>query len=277
MICLLILFAILFSNINSQFNPCLIDPSICIAFEDFDVNCTCILLPDENSKSIKNITDEVYLWFSGLPISLDFIQTVTIEKLFREKLSIRIPQSRFYDFQDQELSENIYRNLEIVENIALFEVNSSKSQATLDYLIENEIIRSSQLSNSTQIQKWCLEGECNAFVYESQILNRTEGIYSHTAEILQIIEYKQRSIFAVSSVFGVFSVPRVQHLQCEHRCKVFYWNEREMCRENCVLNLRYDKVAVTGDIKRNFDYFVQSAAVQNFRNKYRKYVKNYPR
>uniref|UniRef100_A0A183GUW9 VASt domain-containing protein n=1 Tax=Heligmosomoides polygyrus TaxID=6339 RepID=A0A183GUW9_HELPZ len=39
--------------------------------------------------------------------------------------------------------------------------------------------------------------------------------------------------------------------------------------------LRYDQVAVTGTLKRDFVNFVRASAVQNFRAKYSKYLENY--
>ncbi|EGT44260.1 hypothetical protein CAEBREN_18590 [Caenorhabditis brenneri] len=169
--------------LDSDFNPCNLDDSTCMPLEDFDQNCTCILLPDE----------KLY----------NFLRTEAIAK-----------------------ADN----------------------------------------------RWCLEGECNAFVYESGTVNRTIGIYSHAADLLQIIEYRGRSIFAVSSVYAEFSVPTIQRLQCEHKCKVFYWGEREMCMKQCQLRLQFDLISMTSDLKRNFDFFVQSSAIQNFRMKYRKFL-----
>ncbi|CAP33853.2 Protein CBG15665 [Caenorhabditis briggsae] len=251
--------------LESDFNPCNIDDSTCMPLEDFDQNCTCILLPDQK---LYNVSDDVYLFMTGYPIHMSYISQTPIAELFRKKLSIRIPKAHYYD--SSEPDRNIYRNLKISEKMALFEVSTDKSAIILQYLIENQFLRTEAITKANN--RWCLEGECNAFLYESGTVNKSLGIYSHSADLLQIIEYRSRSIFAVSSVHAEFSVPVVQRLQCEHKCKVFYWNEREMCMKQCKLRLEFDLVSVTSDLKRNFDFFVQSSAIQNFRMKYRKFI-----
>lgn len=45
-----------------------------------------------------------------------------------------------------------------------------------------------------------------------------------------------------------------------------------MCMKQCRIRLKFDQVSVTADLKRNFDFFVQSSAIQNFRMKYRKFI-----
>ncbi|CAP33962.1 Protein CBG15793 [Caenorhabditis briggsae] len=324
--------------LESDFNPCNIDDSTCMPLEDFDQNCTCILLPDQK---LYNVSDDVYLFMTGYPIHMSYISQTPIAELFRKKLSIRIPKAHYYD--SSEPDRNIYRNLKISEKMALFEVSTDKSAIILQYLIENQFLRTEAITKANN--RWCLEGECNAFLYESGTVNKSlakllflaffqtflvlkinkfalentknskffkkngqvrsneknrkildkfsglfffenikkfekkyflkiqnfrffKRIYSHSADLLQIIEYRSRSIFAVSSVHAEFSVPVVQRLQCEHKCKVFYWNEREMCMKQ----LEFDLVSVTSDLKRNFDFFVQSSAIQNFRMKYRKFI-----
>ncbi|CAL2035297.1 unnamed protein product [Caenorhabditis brenneri] len=251
--------------LDSDFNPCNLDDSTCMPLEDFDQNCTCILLPDEK---LYNVTDDVYLFLTGYPIHMSYITQTPLAPLFRKKLSVRIPKSHYYD--STEPDQNIYRNLKIHEKMALFVVSTEKSADVLKYLIDNEFLRTEAIAKADN--RWCLEGECNAFVYESGTVNRTIGIYSHAADLLQIIEYRGRSIFAVSSVYAEFSVPTIQRLQCEHKCKVFYWGEREMCMKQCQLRLQFDLISVTSDLKRNFDFFVQSSAIQNFRMKYRKFL-----
>lgn len=57
--------------------------------------------------------------------------------LFRKKLSVRIPQSHFYDASEPD--QNVYRNMKIAEKMALFVVNSEKSAEVLKYLIDNEV------------------------------------------------------------------------------------------------------------------------------------------
>ncbi|CAI2349608.1 unnamed protein product [Caenorhabditis sp. 36 PRJEB53466] len=188
--------------------------------------------------------------------------------LFRKKLSVRIPKAHYYDASEPD--QNVYRNLKITERMALFVVSAEKSATVLQYLIDNQYLHTEAITRDDN--RWCLEGECNAFVFESNVVNKTLGIYSHTADLLQIIEYRGRSIFAVSTVHGEFSVPLIQRLQCENRCKVFYWSEHEMCMKQCKLRVTFDQIAITSDLKRNFDFFIQSSAIQNFRLKYKKFI-----
>ncbi|CCD73845.1 Insulin/EGF-Receptor L Domain protein [Caenorhabditis elegans] len=265
-----LLFSMFLINIHcfeefSDFNPCNVDDSTCMPLEDFDQNCTCILLSDDK---FFNVTDDVYLFMTGYPIHMSYITQTEIAKLFRKKLSIRIPKFQYYDASEPDT--NLYQQMKIEEKMTLFVVSTEKNTEIMKYLIYNQFLRTEAITKSDN--RWCMEGECNAFVYESSTINRTIGVYSHAADLLQIIEYRGRSIFAVSSVYGEFSVPKIQRLQCEHKCKIFYWNEREMCKKQCKLRLEFDLVSMTSDLKRNFDFFVQSSAIQNFRMKYRKFL-----
>uniref|UniRef100_A0A8R1ICQ6 Uncharacterized protein n=1 Tax=Caenorhabditis japonica TaxID=281687 RepID=A0A8R1ICQ6_CAEJA len=162
----LLIFAIIFLPISTQitdFNPCNVDDSTCMPLEDFEQNCTCILLPDDN---FYNVTDDLYLFMTGYPIHMSYITQAEMEPLFRKKLSLRIPKSHYYDASA--VDENIYRNLRISEKMALFVVASDKSA---------EYLRSEAIAQKDN--RWCLEGECNAFVYESNVVNKTEASSAH--------------------------------------------------------------------------------------------------
>ncbi|EGT44659.1 hypothetical protein CAEBREN_26296 [Caenorhabditis brenneri] len=282
--------------LDSDFNPCNLDDSTCMPLEDFDQNCTCILLPDEK---LYNVTDDVYLFLTGYPIHMSYITQTPLAPLFRKKLSVRIPKSHYYD--STEPDQNIYRNLKIHEKMALFVVSTEKSADVLKYLIDNEFLRTEAIAKADN--RWCLEGECNAFIYESGTVNRTIGkcallVSSAVVQIFLKVSTPTLQIFSRSSNTGVarfspfqvsmrslvfpqyvrsieisfFNFFQIQRLQCEHKCKVFYWGEREMCMKQCQLRLQFDLISVTSDLKRNFDFFVQSSAIQNFRMKYRKFL-----
>ncbi|KAJ1352732.1 hypothetical protein KIN20_009149 [Parelaphostrongylus tenuis] len=131
-------------------------------------------------------------------------------------------------------------------------------------------IRTSDLLENSD--KWGTDGECDAFVHIEEPLNKSSGIYAHTADLLHVIELDGRSIFAVSSIYAEFSLPVVRRQLCQHKCKLFYWNEGILCRQTCTQSMRYDQVAVTGALKRHFGDFVRASIVHNFREKYAKYL-----
>ncbi|KAL6725938.1 hypothetical protein Aduo_007958 [Ancylostoma duodenale] len=252
-------------RVVTSLNPCMIDRGACLPIEDFEVNCTCILTPKEPI----NDTDDVYMFFMGHQFPLYLFRQVEMPKLFRKKLDVRIPSA--HDFQSSfDLPDTIYKNLRFEEKMALFLANSTAAPAILHHLINESYIRSPDLRENSD--KWCAEGECAAFVHREAPFNKTSGVYAHTADLLHIIEMGGRSIFAVSSVFAEFDLPKVHSLLCEHKCGRFYWNEGVLCRQKCAQGMRYDQVAVTGDVKRAFGNFVRASAIYNFRKKYFKYI-----
>ncbi|WKX93562.1 hypothetical protein Q1695_011103 [Nippostrongylus brasiliensis] len=237
----------------SSLNPCMIDPSACLPLEDFEVNCTCILIHGEPI----NATDDVYMYFVGHQFPLYLFRQVKMPDTFREMLNIRIPAA--HDFQSSlDMPETIYKNLNFEEDMALFLVNSTMNAEILRMLINESYIRTPELRNNSD--KWC-----------------AEGVYAQVADLLHIIEMGGRSVIAVSTVRAEFSVPKVQRMICENKCKRFYWNEGVFCRQKCEQGLRYDQVAVVGTMKREFSNFVRASAVQNFRSKYTKYISNFRR
>ncbi|CAD6188484.1 unnamed protein product [Caenorhabditis auriculariae] len=254
----------LLSSLLYAFNPCLYDDSACLPLEDFQENCSCILVDKKFNDS-----GEFSMFFDGYPVPFYYFKQVEVEQLYRDKLSIRLPKENIFP-DHSDLSENIYGNLEVEENLILFTANCSMTSLIVEKLIEEGFIRTSMLKNSSN--RWCQEGECNAFVYESGVFNKTEGVYSHVADVLQVIEFKGRSIFAVSNAYGKFDVPKVHQMICTNRCKLFYYSERTVCLSQCVQGLRYDHIAVTGDLKRNFDFFIRAAALSNLRQKYSRYI-----
>ncbi|CAB3402290.1 unnamed protein product [Caenorhabditis bovis] len=260
-----LIFSVIILKLAAGFNPCNVDDSICMPLEDFEENCTCLLLSDGPI----NVTDDLYMFMTGYPIHMSYIKQTELQPLFRKKLDVRIPSSRFYE-DTFDFPERLFQSMDIEENMAFFEADSSKIENVVNYLIENGLIRTKALS--TKENRWCLEGECNAFVFETGIINRTQGIYSYTADLLEIIEYRGRSIVAVSNVSGKLSIPKVQQYECHNRCKVFYWNENSMCKKQCELRVKFDQIAMTSEMKRNFDFFIQSSTILNFRNKYKKYL-----
>ncbi|KAK6746124.1 hypothetical protein RB195_012313 [Necator americanus] len=193
-------------------------------------------------------------------------------KIFREKLDIRIPSE--HDFQPSfDLPEGIYKNLQFDEKMALFLANSSASAAIIRHLMDENYVRSPDLRENSD--KWCAEGECAAFVHRAAPFNKTSGVYAHTADLLHVIEMGGQSIFAVSSVYAEFDVPKVQSLLCGYKCAKFYWNEGILCRQKCTQSMRYDQITLTGDIKRAFADFVRASVIYNFRQKYSKYLNKY--
>ncbi|KAK6039003.1 hypothetical protein COOONC_23492 [Cooperia oncophora] len=95
------------------------------------------------------------------------------------------------------------------------------------------------------------------------------GVYAQTVDLFHIIELGGRSVIAVSSVYAEFNVPKVHHTLCENKCGRYYWNEGILCRQKCSQRLRYDQVAVTGSVKRDFVNFVPRGIgrATNFRAK----------
>ncbi|CAI4232485.1 unnamed protein product [Auanema sp. JU1783] len=247
-------------------NPCKIDSTACVPIEDFETNCTCILI---SGKPI-NASEDVFLYFMGYEFPLNLFSQVPISKLFRDKLNSRLPKKTDYE-SSLDLPQTIFRNLQTDENMALFIVNSTRSTEIIARLINESFIQTDDLRNNSD--KWCSEGECSAFVHSTITLNRTIGIYSHAADILEVLEYRGRSMFAVSSVKSQFDIPKVHNLHCEQKCRRFYFNENILCRQKCVQGLRFDQVAITGDIKRKFENFVKASAVKNLREKYYKYFR----
>ncbi|VDL72479.1 unnamed protein product [Nippostrongylus brasiliensis] len=128
----------------SSLNPCMIDPSACLPLEDFEVNCTCILIHGEPI----NATDDVYMYFVGHQFPL---------YLFRQS-SLDMP-------------ETIYKNLNFDEDMALFLVNSTMNAEILRMLINESYIRTPELRNNSD--KWCAEGECAAFVHTEEPFNKS--------------------------------------------------------------------------------------------------------
>ncbi|CAJ0597198.1 unnamed protein product [Cylicocyclus nassatus] len=207
-------------------NPCMIDRDACVPIEDFEVNCTCIL----TAKEPINATDDVYMFFMGHQFPLYLFRQIKMPQIFRKKLDVRIPSEQ--DFQASfDLPDTIYKNLRFEENMALFMANSSASAAILHHLINESYIRTPDLRENSD--KWCAEGECAAFVHREAPFNKSSGIYAHMADLLHIIEMRGRSIFAVSSVFAEFDLPKVHSLLCGYKCAKFYWNEGVLCRQKC--------------------------------------------
>lgn len=192
--------------------------------------------------------------------------------LFRKMLDVRIPSA--HDFQSSlEIPEAIYKNLRFEEDMALFLINSSRSSDILRMLINESYIRTQDFRENAG--RWCAEGECAALIHTEEPYNKSAGVYAHLVDLVHIIEMSGRSVVAVSSVRAEFSVPKIHRILCENKCKRFYWNEGILCRQKCTQGLRYDQVAVTGTLKRDFVNFVRASAVQNFRAKYSKYLENY--
>ncbi|VDO53733.1 unnamed protein product [Haemonchus placei] len=245
---------------TSSLNPCMVDRDACLPIEDFEVNCSCILISGEPI----NATDEVFMYFMGhqFPFYL-------FSQIFREKLNLRIPAA--HDFETSlDMPEAIYKNLRFEENMALFLINSSRTTDIIRMLINESYIRTREMRENSD--KWCTEGECAVFLHAEEPFNKTVGIYAQTVDLFHVVELGGRSIVAVSSVYADFEVPKVHEIVCKNKCRRFYWNEGILCRQQCSQGLRYDQVAVTGTLKRNFVNFVRAAAVQNFRAKYSKYL-----
>ncbi|KAK5966067.1 hypothetical protein GCK32_002576 [Trichostrongylus colubriformis] len=247
-------------------NPCMVDRDACVPIEDFEVNCTCILTSGEPI----NATDDVFMFFMGhqFPFYL-FKQVISVmnsfyvkmPKLFREKLNLRIPA--VHDFEASlDMPETIYKNLRFEENMALFLFNSSSTTAIIRMLINESYIRTGDMQQNSD--KWCIEA--------AHPTEHVTGVYAQTADLLHIVELDGQSVVAVSSVYAEFDVPKVHQTLCNNKCQRFYWNEGILCRQKCTQGLRYDQVAVTGSVKRDFVNFVRASAVQNFRAKYWKYI-----
>ncbi|XGW11470.1 hypothetical protein V3C99_012729 [Haemonchus contortus] len=154
--------------------------------------------------------------------------------------------------------------------MALFLINSSRTTDIIRMLINESYIRTRDMRENSD--KWCTEGECAVFLHTEEPFNKTVGVYAQTVDLFHVVELGGRSIVAVSSVYADFEVPKVHEVVCKNKCRRFYWNEGILCRQQCAQGLRYDQVAVTGTLKRNFVNFVRAAAVQNFRAKYSKYL-----
>lgn len=246
-----------------EFNPCSIDDSICMPLEDFQENCTCILLSDKPFNS----SDEIFLYFSGYPIPLKYFKQVELDPFFRDKLDVRIPRKDFYSV-DEYFPEHIFKSFEIEENLALFLANSSSD--IFSFLNETQLLRTAQLRQFAD--KWCSEGECNAFVYESTVRNRSAGVYSHAADLLQIVQFNGLSLFAVSSVEVRFNVAKVAYSHCRYKCSPFYYSENDLCIRLCEQRVAFDHISVIGEIKRKVDFFARSSAIYNFREKYANYL-----
>ncbi|KAK6023073.1 hypothetical protein OSTOST_11204 [Ostertagia ostertagi] len=184
---------------TTSLNPCMVDRDACVPIEDFEVNCTCILISGEPI----NATDDVFMYFMGHQFPF---------YLFKQ-LNVRIPSAD--DFETSlDMPETIYKNLRFEENMALFLVNASKSTAIIRMLINESYIRTRDMRENSE--KWCVE-----------------GVYAQTVDLLHIVELGGQSVVAVSSVYAEFDVPKVHRIVCENKCGRFYWNEGILCRQKC--------------------------------------------
>lgn len=61
-----------------------------------------------------------------------------IAKLFRKKLSIRIPKFQYYDASEPDT--NLYQQMKIEEKMTLFVVSTEKNTEIMKYLIYNQVV-----------------------------------------------------------------------------------------------------------------------------------------
>ncbi|KJH41795.1 hypothetical protein DICVIV_12223 [Dictyocaulus viviparus] len=252
-------------QLQTLFNPCMIDRDTCMPIEDFEVKCTCIL----TSKQPINATDDIFLHFMGHEFPFYLFMQVEMPNVLRRKLNLRIPASHHLQ-STLDIPKKIYKNFEFYENMALFLANSIMSDKILRHLIMENYIQTSDLRENSD--KWCVDGECAAYVHIEEPFNRSTGIYPHTADLLHVIKHGNLSIFAVSSVYAEFDISLARQLLCFDKCKRFYWDEGIICQQKCSQDMKYDQITTIGNLKREFADFVRASVVYNFREKYARYL-----
>ncbi|GMT18408.1 hypothetical protein PFISCL1PPCAC_9705, partial [Pristionchus fissidentatus] len=256
------------TTVLAQYNPCLIDKSACVPFYDFDVGCTCILQP--TSDDYRNTTkDDVVMMIMGNAFPLRIFDQYVFPTLFRDKLDFRIPSERDFEYVP-ELPETIYQSLSIDETMTLFVGNSSLLDSVLTSLTNLSVLHSPSLERI--LSKYCDEGECQLFIDEVSIYNRTSGDYAMTTDLLHILQLGSRMVIAASSVSGHFSIPLVHKKICQRTCGNVPRPHIAMCERTCEQRSRYDQLALTGEYKRDFQMFLRGACITNFRAKYKDFL-----
>uniref|UniRef100_A0A914W266 Uncharacterized protein n=1 Tax=Plectus sambesii TaxID=2011161 RepID=A0A914W266_9BILA len=257
---------------------------------DFQPNCSCFLLPTAShynaissklgnrSTSLRSLNENssVYLFVDGHQIPLFLFNFFVLPDQARDKLNRLIP--RGYESQlDIPLPEAVFDQSDFDEHVGLIVMHSNSLQSVLQYLTEKVFYSPSARD---KLASWCSLEDCRLFIDEQIAINRTTRTYDFAVEFAHGFQLPppddDRFVFAFSTVRSRFVLAKLRTQFCRHQCQRVIWSTREFCVHKCTHDFEYKNMAFVGEVKRHWQEYARSMAIDNLRRRYSDFFPDKP-